>query len=197
MRTTLSIAFGFCLVVIALVSCRKEEARILSGDLSELNFPSSCANGQLDDGELFIDCGGACPPCNSPNVPCDNEANVLVVNGQTLNMNVSCSNEGSERVVTGAAPNYSLIMTFSTPVPNVLLGNPGTRSIVNSSVVNATQVKVALIFSGNQLNANSGTVYVDYNEDGFVLDVCDVTASAIIGFSEIQRTFSAQLNCNF
>lgn len=182
---------------IMLSSCRKEEPKMISSSLTELNIPTTCLNGQLDDGEWFIDCGGICSPCNQAAAPCENEADVLMVDGQSLNMNVTCSSSGSERTVSGSAPNYTLNLTFATPFPDVILGPPGTRSISTSSILSSTEVQVNLVFAGNNLTAGSGTVYLNYDENGFVLDLCNITASAQVGFTTVSRTFDAQLNCNF
>ncbi len=184
-------------MIFAFSSCRKEEPRIINSSLTELNIPASCANGVLDLNEWYVDCGGVCPACDAPQVPCENVANTLLVNGQSLNMTVSCNASGSTPNITGVATGNTLTVTFPALLNNQTLGAPGTRTISPNTTPSGLEVRVTLTVQGNQLVAGSGSVYLSYSADGVVVDLCDVTASANVGFSTIERTFSGQMNCTF
>lgn len=188
---------SLALMIFAFSSCRKEEPRIISSSLTELNIPESCTNGVLDANEWYVDCGGICPVCDSPQVPCENVVNTLLVDGQSLTMNVSCNSSGATPTITGVASGHTLTLTFPDLFNDQTVGPPGARAINSSAFPIGLEVRVTLTVQGNLLVAGSGSAYISYNANGVVVDLCNVTASANVGFSTIQRTFSGQMNCTF
>lgn len=191
MKVRFSALVLVCAVGVALSSCRKEEPRVLF-DLEELNIPVSCTNGVYDQGEWYIDCGGDCGPCNNPTVPCSIPSNGLLIDGQTYTMNVNCVENEDDFVLSGSAAGYTVLFTVPNLTGQVNLGFPGVRD--EGTIL--SEINVQLQFDGFTLNTQSGSIYVSYDDGMAIVEVCDITVSANVGFSTISRTFSAQIKCN-
>lgn len=98
------------LIIGGLMSCGKEEPVEFPDNWERAG--SQCSNGQLDDGELQIDCGGTCPPCADVEPPCSVNLGTLQYHGGTYNIS-------SVFVQT-----YGIIISAAGRTVNIVTGNP-------------------------------------------------------------------------
>jgi hypothetical protein len=137
----------FVVILFFLVACKKEEE-------------GTCFDGELSTGEVSIDCGGVCPPCNNDNSPV--EIFLVTINGSPMQF--------SQRNLIDS-PNW--IMNFSNDTLDV------TLNFGNGTEPGAYQIE--------QLNseATMNGKFYDFLHSGLVvLSNIDTVNNRLSGFFE-------------
>lgn len=181
----------FFTVLITIGGCnRKQELRTLESNEIIANSPATCYNGVLDDDELFIDCGGACTPCNFPVAPCTPSSNTIKMGTSNY---AAFPNPGSSYTFSGS---YTSGFAYNLEVGGFDLTKIYKITTGSGSGVGYGEAKMYLSSSGMSfadISILSGDVYITKVGTAYYATICN----AVGKYNSSSTTFAFEAKLTY
>lgn len=172
----------FILFFVLLLSCRKEEERVIPGGYRL--FTSDCTNGIQDGDETGVDCGGSCVACITVDLNCSITNGTISMGGVNYPVgNINPLNSGFSLQTTLGLIIFQFESTPSSGIYQTTTYN--TSYVGNRCGIQASLLNDEGTFTVYNSILNGGNLQVTTGLENYTVQFCNVELRTSEGVSLI------------